>query len=358
MYLLCYGRSPKAKKTGEYLMDCLGGRWIENAEFFSSRIPLAAAEKNACIVMLLPLEACCGILSDNYSPTIASLPVVCVSPDKKFAAVVKRADETNLVDTDAVYSAIAKLLGPECFTEFGNTADFAPDLTAAAHSYNMSANDPELLIKINEHIKGGGRVSIYTDLPLTFSEPVLDALIFDINRYGPRTSQSFAQAYISEKKSPSEQPSVFITCASFPEVEGPGTPLVLTPRMVSVGLEIKSKVDPEYAAEFVKTTLEKHGISTGAVSTVAVAQSVRESEIVHAVADSLGASVTAFSSKQLSEAVIPLQMTFSPDRSSEMCTAAACLASVDGKILLRKSGGTSGLLFTAALNKGNIMMTE
>ena len=358
MYLLCYGRFDKSLKLGKYLMECLDGRWIESAEFFTSRTPLAASEKNACIVMILPLEACCGILSDNYSPVIASLPVICVSPDGKFAAVLRRAGVTSLVDTDAVYKAISGLLGKECFTSFGDNSDFAPDLTRTAHAYNMTPNDPELLLMVNSYIKSGGRVSVYTDLPVSFAEPVLDSLIFDINRYGSHTRESFVQAYISEKKTDSDQPAVFVTCTHFPDVEGEGRPLVLTPRRISIGLEIKDKIDPEYAVKYVRSALINHMIEPGAVATIAVTQAAHSSQIVRAIADDLGTSVTAYSAKRLSEAVVPLQMTFAPEKMHDICTAAACLASSDGNVLIRRCGGNSGLVFSAALQKGNIMMTE
>ncbi|MBO4604263.1 MAG: cobalamin biosynthesis protein [Clostridiales bacterium] len=358
MYILCYGRSEKSLKLGKYLMENLDGRWIESAEFFSSRTPLTASEKNACIVMILPLEACCGILSDNYSPMIASLPVICVSPDGKFAAVLRRAGVMSLVDTDEIYRAIADLLGRDCFTSFGDNSDFAPDLVKTARAYNMTPNDPELLPMVNSYIKSGGRVNVYTDLPVSFAEPVLDSLIFDVNRYGSHTRDSFIEAYVSEKKKDSDKPAVFVTCTNLPDVEGEGRPLVLIPRRISIGLEIKDKVDPGYAVKYVRSTLVNHMIEPGAVATVAVTQSAHSSEIVRAIADDLGASVTAYSAKQLSEVVIPLQMTFAPEKMHEVCTAAACLASSDGNILIRRAGGNSGLVFSASLQKGNIMMTE
>ena len=358
MYLLCYGRSDKSQKLGSALIERLGGRRIESAEFFTSRAPLAESEKAACIVMILPLEAACGILSDNYSPAISDLPVICVSPDGKFAAVVRRSRGTCPADTDEVYKAVTGFLGRDCFTSFGDNSDFAPDLTKTAYVYNMTPNDPALLDTVNSYIRAGGRVSVYTDLPLAFAEPVIDSFIFDINRYGSHTKDAFVQAYINEKKEDSDQPALFVTCSHLPEAEGTGRPLVLTPRRVSLGLEIKDKTDPDYAVKYVRNALINHMISPGAVATVAVTQSAHSSQIVRAIADDLGASVTAYSAKRLSEVVVPLQMTFAPEKMHDVCTAAACLASSDGNILIRRAGGNSGLVFTAALQKGNIMMTE
>ncbi|MBP5654288.1 MAG: cobalamin biosynthesis protein [Clostridiales bacterium] len=358
MYLLCYGRSDKSQKLADDLIGRIGGRRIESAEFFTSRAPLAESEKGACIVMILPLEAACGIISDNYSPAISDLPVICVSPDGRFAAVLRRAGALSPADTDEAYKAITGALGRDCFTSFGDNSDFAPDLTKTARIYNMTANDPELLLTVNSYIRAGGRVSIFTDLPVAFAEPVIDSLIFDINRYGTHTREEFTRAYISEKKEDSDRPAVFVTCSHLPDAEGSGRPLVLTPRRISIGLEIKDKTDPDYAVKYVRNTLINHMIEPGAVSTVAVTQSAHSSQIVRAIADDLGASVTAYPAKRLSEVVVPLQMTFAPEKMHDVCTAAACLASSDGNILIRRAGGNSGLVLTAALQKGNIMMTE
>ena len=35
MYLLCYGRSENARKTGQRLIDAIGGRWIDGDDFLS-----------------------------------------------------------------------------------------------------------------------------------------------------------------------------------------------------------------------------------------------------------------------------------------------------------------------------------
>ena len=134
--------------------------------------------------------------------------------------------------------------------------------------------------------------------------------------------------------------------------------MVLTPRRISIGLEIKDKIDPEYAVKYVRSALINHMIEPGAVATIAVTQAAHSSQIVRAIADDLGTSVTAYSAKRLSEAVVPLQMTFAPEKMHDICTAAACLASSDGNVLIRRCGGNSGLVFSAALQKGNIMMTE
>ena len=48
----------------------------------------------AVIVMILPLEASIEILCGNFSPTLSGLPVICVSPDGLFAAIIRRGDKS------------------------------------------------------------------------------------------------------------------------------------------------------------------------------------------------------------------------------------------------------------------------
>jgi len=230
---------------------------------------------------------------------------------------------------------------------------------SVVNSYNMKPNDEELLRVISNYIKEGKRVSLYSDLPLIFAEPCLDSMIFDINRYNHDQRESFAQAYISEKNANNAQPSVFVTCSKLPDREGEGTPLVLTPKLLSIGIELTGRVDSEYATEFVWETLEKHGVNPESVSTVAVSSVIKDNEAVHEIAEKLGASVTAFSSKVLKDVRVPLKMTFSPERNgNDLCTQAACLSSDGGRILVRRAGGRDGVIFTAAIRKGNISFTE
>lgn len=359
MYLLCYGRSENAKKTGDYLMEVLGGRWIDSADFFSSRAPLIAQEKDAVIVMLLPLEASIQILNESFSPTLMSLPVICVSPERKFACILKKGDDTTLADSKQTIDAITKLLGPDCFKDFGGNQDIAPDFMSVVDSYNMKPNDEQILEEVNRYIKEGGRVSLYSDLPITFAEPCLDSMIFDVNRYSFNQRESFAQAYISECVSNASQPAIFVTCSKLPDREDSHKPLVLTPKLMAIGIELNGRIDSRYATEFVWDTLLKHGINPEAVSTVAVSSVAKDNDAVHEIAEKLGASVTAFSSKTLKDVRVPLKMTFTPEKgSADLCTQAACLASDGGRILVRRAGGRDGVIFTCALRKGNISFTE
>ena len=356
MYLLCYGRSEGAIRTGESLIGKIGGRWIESADFFASRLPLPANERDAVIVMILPLEASVEILNGNFSPTLAGLPIICVSPDGLFAAVIRRGDGSTLADCDEVYEQICQVLGPKCFKSFGSNADIAPDLTDAIASYNMTPNDPDKLKAYLSMIKSGEKVSIYTDLPIVFAEPAIDSMIFTVNRFSRETKESFLQSYISLTANSAK--AIFITCAKLPECTG-NPPLVLVPKLVSVGLELTGRCDPEYAAVLVLATLENHGIDSKSVSTIAVSQSARESDAVHKVAELFGASVTAFSTKVLQEVKLPLKMTFAPVReTTDIATAAAFKTSESGKIMIRRAAEKSGLAISACLKRGNILLTE
>ena len=356
MYLLCYGRSDGAIRTGNTLIDKIGGRWIESADFFSSRLPVPSSEKDAVILLILPLEASVGIVSGSFSPTLSGFPVICVSPDGLFAAVIRHGDGSTLADCDEAYKLICESLGGKCFTSFGSNADIAPDLSTAINSYNMTPDDQDKLKDYLKLIKSGEKVSIYTDLPIVFAEPAIDSMIFTINRYSKETKEAFFQAYMTIAENSGK--AVFITCSKMPEVSGEA-PLVLVPSLVSVGLELTGRCDPEYASKLVLSTLENHGIDSRSVSTIAVSQSARESDAVQKVAEQFGASVTAFPTKVLSEVKLPLKMTFAPVREQTDIATAACFQTSDsGKILIRRAAEKSGIAISACLKRGNIILTE
>ena len=68
--------------------------------------------------------------------------------------------------------------------------------------------------------------------------------------------------------------------------------------------------------------------------------------------------VVFYEGRELANVRLPLKMTFAPEHESDTATSAAYLASSGGKILFRRSGGASGVIFSAALRKGNISMTD
>ena len=64
MYLLCYGRSGNAKKTGQRLIDSIGGRWIDGDDFLIGGTVVPKETGDTAIVMLLPLEAAVRIAQE------------------------------------------------------------------------------------------------------------------------------------------------------------------------------------------------------------------------------------------------------------------------------------------------------
>ena len=355
MYLLCYGRSDKAEKTIDSILSRNQGRRIGSTEFFASDIS-SPGKDTVCLVMVLPLEAACGLLARNLSSDLSGIPVICVSPEGKFAAPLRYG---NCVpsEIEAAVKAITGALGGACFTDFGSIADIAKDLSVVAESVPMTISDKDLYDKINAHIRNGGRVSVYSDLPVSFEEPVLDSMVFELHRYSQEMHDDFIARYTELDSSSEGNPSVFITCRKLPE-GGAGNVLVLTPKLICIGVELKSKADPQYAADTVKTSLENHLIDPRAVSVVAVSQSARESGAIRAISDMFEVPVVFYEGKELANVRLPLKMTFAPEHESDTATSAAYLASSGGKIVFRRSGGSSGVIFSAAIRKGNISMTD
>ena len=123
MYLLCYGRSDKADNTIRNVLSGSGGRRIGSTEIFASDLASPGKEP-VCLVLVLPLEAACGIVSRNLSSELSSVPVICVSPEGKFAAAI-RYGSVNPAEVTAAVNTIARSLGSSCFTDFGSIADIA-----------------------------------------------------------------------------------------------------------------------------------------------------------------------------------------------------------------------------------------
>ena len=356
MYLLCYGRSGKARVTGNKLIDKLGGRWISSSDFYSSGIDIPESKSGAAIVLILPLEAALEILTGAISSRISDLPVICCSPDGKFVAVLRNGDNSPS-ELEALTGHIASVFGPSCFTSFGSRAGIVTDLEYCIRNYSMKVSDRALADKINEYIRQGGRINVYSDIQLSLAEPVLDSLVYRLNMFPAESRGQLTKAFIDNEENTASEPGVFITCSSMPEA-AQSRNLVLTPALICIGVELKAKVDPQYAADIITTSLKNHGIDPSAVSTVAVSQSARDSEVIKTIADSFGASVTALSTKQISEVKLPLEPTFAPEKISDGATAAAYLAGGGGKILVRRGGGSSGVVFSAVRKNGQLIITE
>ena len=130
-----------------------------------------------------------------------------------------------------------------------------------------------------------------------------------------------------------------------------------TPRIISIGIEQRTRTDPQYAAEGIKASLEKHMIEPLSVAAIAVPYTTRDNETVKKVAEEFGAQIISYDNSELSLAKPPLKMTFAPEKINDKATAAAFLASGGGDIIIRRSTSVSGIVFSAAVKKGAILLS-
>ena len=110
MYLLCYGRSENAKKTGQRLIDAIGGRWIDGDDFLSGASVVPDMTGDAAIVMLIPLEAAVRITQEMIPESMRKLPVICVSSEGLYAAVIRRGGSAEASSCFDVFDEIKKVL--------------------------------------------------------------------------------------------------------------------------------------------------------------------------------------------------------------------------------------------------------
>ena len=138
-----------------------------------------------------------------------------------------------------------------------------------------------------------------------------------------------------------------------------GKVLVLVPKIVVLGIEVSSRSDPEYSARSCREYIEKYHINPDAVVTVAVSALSKDSEAVRKIAEDLGCFVTYFDSRLLKAVRVPLNMGFTPERlDSDFCTAAACLASDNGRILMRRAGDRNSVIMTTSIKRSPVYLTH
>ena len=352
MYLYCYGRSRKAEETGNRLMESCEGEWIRSVENFTLSIGESAVRADGAIILILPLDASVKLLTERIYPVDIRYPVFTIDPSGRFAGILRHMGYNSF----EMLSQMCEVLGCKALSVESDRGETAPDLKKAVEAYNMIPDKPELLDSIAEFISAGGNVSIYSDLPITLNEPVLDSISYSMYMFRSNQKKELGQAYPAASQD--DKPAVFITCSTLPDIEA-GNVLVLTPRRVIVGLELTARTDPDYAVETVERTLVNHGIMPSAVATVAVSTIVRDSDAVKAISERLGCYVTAFDSRLLKAVKLPLAATYSPVKvDADTCTAAACLASDNGNIMVRRAGDKNTVLLTASLRRGTIALTE
>ena len=359
MYLLCYGRSENAKKTGKKLIDGIGGRWIDGDDFLSGGPVIPEMTGDTAIVMLLPLEAAVRIAQEMIPESMRRLPVIAVSADGSFAAVIRKGGVSEAVYCFDIYEAIKKELGGKCFTDFGGNADIGGSLSDVAARYGMAVSNPELLEKVDERLGKGLPVRIFTDLKTAYGDPILDPMLYDLRKYPSDMRDEFIKQYYRSRLEAQKESSVtdvFITCSKLEGIGDSGV-LGLTPKIVSIGFEQRTRTDPQYAAEGIRQSLEKHMIEPLSVSAVAVPYTTRENETVKRVAEEFGAQIVSYESSELSCAKPPLRMTFAPEKINDTATAACFLASDGGDVILRRNTSVTGIVFSAAVKKGAILLS-
>ena len=86
------------------------------------------------------------------------------------------------------------------------------------------------------------------------------------------------------------------------------------PRILSLGVEIKTKTDPDYCRAAIRKSLVNHLLNPDAISKVASTYSAKDSEMIKGLAEELDAGIVSFDSGMRAKAKIPMEMTFSPEK--------------------------------------------
>ena len=354
MYIICYGKSPKALATGQKLINDIGGRYVTGTELITGSFVLAEGETKCAVVMVLPLEAAIKSMEETITDKTRDLPVIAVSPEGRYAAVLRRGNRPYEQGTDEVYAAVVESLGPFCFSGFEGRSEITGDLTGIVSAYNMSVNDKAVFESMNSRIQNGEKINVYTDLPVSFADPVIDPMTYSLHSYPYDMRDDFIRQYKAAKEGRTE-PSVFISCTYLGGEEDTNN-LILIPKILNIGIEIKTRTDPAYCRPVIRKSLINHLLDPDAVAGVACAYSARESAIMKGIAEELGAEVISFDSDKLSGAKIPMEMTFSPEKKADTATALAYLASREGSLMIRRSASVQGLVFSVAMNRENIIL--
>ena len=238
MYIICYGKSPKALETGRKLIDEIGGRYVSGTELMTGSFVVSQGEVNCAVVMILPLEAAIKAMEETATDKTRGLPVIAVSPEGRYAAILRRGSKPYDRGCDDVYAAIVKALGSFCFSSFEGKAGITGDLANLVSRYGMAVNDEEVFSKVNDKIRAGEKVDIYTDLPIVFEDPVIDPMTYTLHTYPYELREDFIKQYKAARSGISE-PAVFITCTYLGGEEDKNN-LILVPKILSLGLEIKT----------------------------------------------------------------------------------------------------------------------
>lgn len=352
MYLYCYGRSDSARETGNTLLEKAEGEWITDTESFAAGIREMSLRADSAIVLFLPPEAAVKLFVERFYPADIKFPVLRVCPDGSYAEILKAGGYNSY----EIMVRICSVLGCRPLSGPNDAEDYAADLKKTIAAYNMTADNDELTEEVCRYIRDGGCVTVYSDIPLHMSEPVLDSMSFIPFAFRLAQKDELARAY--QTCCETDEYSVFVTCSLLPAIENRGKCLKLIPKKVVLGLELTGRAAPEYAVETVEKSLVSHGIDKQSVVTVAVSDMTRESDSIMEISKALGCTVTSYDSRLLKAVKVPFDPSFNLSKTSDTCTAAACLASENGRIVIRRSGDRNSVMLSACIRRGGIMLTE
>lgn len=354
MYLYCYARSANAKTTGENLLKHSQGEWITNSESLLINAKDTMTRVDGAIVLFLPSEAAVKFMIERIYNSGIDLPVFRVAPDGSSAVVLRRAG----YNAYEMFMKVCSILGARPMSKIEDRADYAPDLMDLVKRYDMTPNNQDLLNEISEGIKTGLSVTIYSDIPLNLAEPVLDSLSYAPYVFRSNQRAEMVSSFLNCSKE--DEYSIFITTTSLPMAEISGKCLVLVPKIVTLGLEVAARVNPDYAAETIRDTIDRYSIDKNAIGTIAVSSITRENPAIDMIASEYNSQVLAFDSRLIKSVHLPLDSNaYSMTKSgSDLCTQVACLASDGGRIIVRRAGDRNSAFVSACLRVKGIDLTE
>lgn len=352
MYLFCYARSKRAQEVGKNLLNKAEGEWINTLDDFLNGE--ASPRVDGAVVLILPPASSVKIMTEKIYPAGIKYPVFCMASDGSNAMILRHSG----YNTYELFAKMCDIAGCAALSSPLDRKELAADLMVPVEEYHMTADNEELLKEISDYVSAGGNVTVYSDMQIRLSEPVLDSLSYSTYILRNNQHRELCQAYKSACEA--DEYTVFITCTKLPDVPKTGKCLKLIPRHIAVGVEFTAgRVDPDYASKTVQDVLIRHEIDPLAVSTVAVSTMAKDSEAVMKIASDIGSYVTSYDLRLLNAVKVPLKPTYSPNRqTADLCTAAACLAA-DNNIttMVRRSGG-SGVTISAIMKRGGIDLTK
>ncbi|MCQ2532005.1 MAG: cobalamin biosynthesis protein [Saccharofermentans sp.] len=352
MYLFCYARSKAAREVGNMLLSKAEGEWIDTLDDFLNGE--ASPRVDGAVVLILPPASSVKIITEKIYPAGTKYPIFCMASDGTNAMILKHSG----YNTYELFAKMCDVAGCNALSSPIDKKELAADLMQPVEEYHMTPDNEELLKEISSYVSNGGNVTVYSDMQVRLSEPVLDSISYSTYLLRSNQHNEIKQAYKSACEA--DEYTIFITCTKLPDVPNKGKCLKLIPRHIAVGVEFTTgRVDPDYASETVQDVLTRHEIDPLAVSTIAVSTMAKESDAVMKIASDIGSYVTSYDLRLLNAVKVPLKPTYAPGRqTADLCTAAACLAA-DNNIstLIRRSGG-NGVMISAIMKRGSIDLTK